>query len=57
MGRPVDKRTLEAYELLSKPHPLSPSGMPHTVKEAAEKAGVRYNTLVQHVLKQKRAAK
>lgn len=57
MARPVDQKTLDAYELLSQPHPLSPSGKPYTTKEAAMKAGVRYNTLVQHVLKQKRAAK
>lgn len=57
MARPVQQKTLDAYELLSKPHPLSPSGQRYTMREAAEKLGVRYNTLVQHVLKQKQAAK
>lgn len=57
MARKVDQKTLDAYELLSKPHPLSPSGQPYSVMEAAKETGVLYITLYRHAKKQKQAAK
>lgn len=57
MARKVDQKTLEAYALVGKPHPLSPSGQPYTVMEAAKEMGVQYMTLYRHAKKQKQAAK
>lgn len=57
MARPVKKETLKAYELLSTPHPRSPSGQPYTMAEAAREAGITLSTMYYHVNKQKQAAK
>ena len=57
MGQKVSQKTLDAYKLLGKPHPRSPSGRHYTLAEAAREGGVLYMTLYYHDKKQKQAAK
>lgn len=57
MGRPVSDKMMKARDLLSTPHPLSPSGQLYTIREAAEAGGVPYMTLFYHAKKLKQAPK
>lgn len=53
MGQKVSQKTLDAYKLIGKPHPRSPSGRHYTLAEAARESGVLYMTLYYHDKKQK----
>lgn len=57
MPRPVSEKTLRAYDLLSTPHPRSPTGQKYTKAEAAREAGIALSALYYFVNKQKQAAK